>query len=983
MTALFALAMAGVASAQTATPAASTDVAKSEPTTLKEVVVTSRRKALQSATERKRNSDTVIDSIVADEAGKLPDTSITEVLQRVSGVTITRFASLSSPDQYSFEGSGIQVRGLSGVTGLLNGREIFSANQGNGLNWGDVTPELMAGVDVYKASTSDLIEGGTGGAVDLRTKMPFDYKKPELEFNITDSYGTMAKHGTPQTSILLTDRWQTPIGEFGALLDLAYAQYKYADSFIRSEPYYPTTYNGQTVYAPGGFDYGNDGFDRTRKGLYTAFQWRPTNELTIWQTDFVSNYHQTNTGGGVYADTDVAGNTLTNATFNKQGIFTSGTVAPPSGGIYPGNSNNYTPSDNTTADFSEGFIWNPTNRLKISGAFQTVISGTWAGDYGLGVGAQNNNGIPSESLNLKGSLPRDSFSNPALVTDPTQAGIDDIIWNNQKNHAQMLAGNFDVDYDLGDGFFKKVKAGVRYADRRETDDFIGTYWAAVGRGWNGDPQLTVSTAPAGDFYPYQFPNFFQKKTSVPSAYYFASQSIIQPSALASDLAAFAPGLYPNGISSLGQLQSYTTKTTTFDAYLKASFGHDKIGWLPAFTGNIGVRLVHDTSDSIGEFAYAGGTGAAPSYYFPTAAAAAAAITAEGGVANALNVPQASLPGILATQPVTQLRNGKFQSTHALPSLNVAFKPDKQWVVRIAVNQTLSPPNYYDIRAYGTGGVTTSKNPCNCNLPGIFQYYNSGSGDPELKPAVSTNEDLSVEWYPSSATTLHADVFNKSIKDLIIYNDIDESIADAYGLTPYSVGSGGVLSVLPGSAQGAADYNAGKTSTILGAEIGGRTYFDKLPGALRGFGVEANYTYIDDQSPSALAFDMNGDSIKKLPIVGLSKTNFNFTLLYDLGNWDARLAYSYRSKYLATTTGNGTTGSYSGVNYSLPVYAVGMGQLDGGIVYKVNNHLKVSLDVSNILNNVAKTEMEIFQGTFVNRSWFINDQRVVLGVHTSF
>jgi iron complex outermembrane receptor protein len=114
------------------------------------IVITGRRAALRAATERKRQSETIIDSVVADEAGKLPDQSITEVLQRVAGVTITRFAALNDPDHFSVEGSGIQVRGLSGVASRLNGREIFSANNGRALLWGDVTPELMAAVDVYK-----------------------------------------------------------------------------------------------------------------------------------------------------------------------------------------------------------------------------------------------------------------------------------------------------------------------------------------------------------------------------------------------------------------------------------------------------------------------------------------------------------------------------------------------------------------------------------------------------------------------------------------------------------------------------------------------------------------------------------------------------------------------------------------------------------------------------------------------------------------
>src|SRR5207253_1856942 len=131
----------------------------------------------QSATERKKNSDVMQDGIDGDQAGLLPDNSITEVLQRVPGVTITRFAALNDPDHFSTEGSGVQVRGMSGVAARLNGREIFSANGGGGLSWGDVTPELMAGVDVFKSSTADMIEGGTGGQINLRTKLPFDNKE--------------------------------------------------------------------------------------------------------------------------------------------------------------------------------------------------------------------------------------------------------------------------------------------------------------------------------------------------------------------------------------------------------------------------------------------------------------------------------------------------------------------------------------------------------------------------------------------------------------------------------------------------------------------------------------------------------------------------------------------------------------------------------------------------------------------------------------
>ena len=100
------------------------------------IVVTGRRRALEAADQRKKNAESIIDSVVADDAGKLPDNSITEVLQRVQGVTIVRFSSLGDPDHFAVEGSGIQVRGLSGVASRLNGREIFSSNGGRALSLG-------------------------------------------------------------------------------------------------------------------------------------------------------------------------------------------------------------------------------------------------------------------------------------------------------------------------------------------------------------------------------------------------------------------------------------------------------------------------------------------------------------------------------------------------------------------------------------------------------------------------------------------------------------------------------------------------------------------------------------------------------------------------------------------------------------------------------------------------------------------------------
>jgi iron complex outermembrane receptor protein len=77
------------------------------------VVVTGQRAALQSAQKIKQEADEIVDSIVAEDIGKLPDRSVTEVLQRVVGVTMDRTAARGDPVHYSVEGSGVIIGGLT------------------------------------------------------------------------------------------------------------------------------------------------------------------------------------------------------------------------------------------------------------------------------------------------------------------------------------------------------------------------------------------------------------------------------------------------------------------------------------------------------------------------------------------------------------------------------------------------------------------------------------------------------------------------------------------------------------------------------------------------------------------------------------------------------------------------------------------------------------------------------------------------------
>lgn len=190
-----------------------------------EVVVTGIRQSLANAQNLKRNSDTVVDAITAQDIGALPDRSVTEALQRVPGVSINRFAGNNDPDHFSVEGSGVNVRGLNFVRSEFNGRDTFSAGiGGQAINFADVPSELLGSVEVYKNATAELTEGGLAGTVNLNTRKPFDNKGFHVGGGVEANYGDFAKKWAPTGSILVSNTWDTSIGTFGLLANASYSR---------------------------------------------------------------------------------------------------------------------------------------------------------------------------------------------------------------------------------------------------------------------------------------------------------------------------------------------------------------------------------------------------------------------------------------------------------------------------------------------------------------------------------------------------------------------------------------------------------------------------------------------------------------------------------------------------------------------------------------------------------------------------------------
>lgn len=202
----------------------STSVADStEPesqTTGQEIVVTGVRASLQGAQQIKRRSTQVVDSIVAEDIGKLPDNTVSDALQRVTGIQVQRGGG---------EATTVLIRGLPRIQSLVNGREVFTGT-GRGVSLADIPAELVAGIDVYKTTTPELIEGSTSGLIDIRLRRPLDFSGMEVAGSIRGIYGDQVGKWSYIGSGLFSNRWRTAGGsEFGVLVGGSFNKRRYED----------------------------------------------------------------------------------------------------------------------------------------------------------------------------------------------------------------------------------------------------------------------------------------------------------------------------------------------------------------------------------------------------------------------------------------------------------------------------------------------------------------------------------------------------------------------------------------------------------------------------------------------------------------------------------------------------------------------------------------------------------------------------------
>jgi len=841
-----------------------------------EIVVTGFRAAFGSAQQLKRSSDSIIDTVVAEDIGKLPDNNGAEVLSRIPGVQITR--------TYD-EGSEVLVRGLPNLATTYNDRELFSTDD-RVLHWQDISAAVAAGYEVYKTATSNLVEPGLGGLINIRSRRPFEMKNTTIAGEVRGTYNDQSKTIEPAGNLIAAHSWDTSIGEIGVLVGGSYIRTKYHQALRFDGASIITntdnrSCNDSTVLGTGEFcmpDYiGNFYATGTRERPAANFmlQWRPNSELEIYAEGLWSGYRGKQ-ANDFYGQT-LRGGTLSNVVL-VNGEDRKAASLTHSGGGLPDIWRDGLQDRTDVYQGAAGFKWH-TGRATITGDFaysKSIYEATKTRVIAQLPIAPTLNADFQESGS--GVFDLDGYD----MLDPSKYTLNALYQTHLVAKGDGWQGRVDLDLDTDIGWLPKLQAGFR-ATRRTSQDNYGDRYI-----WLGVANVPLSSLPTG-----------------------ALEQVW--GAFRNDPQRFQKWLMPNGNAIIANFESLrqlavTTGTQIMAQYSWAGFEQGAIDQFstPAIQDNPSSSF-YGTENTYA--AYVQGK-----YRFDLGGIR---VEGTGGVRIAYAEGNSFVQR-------TDINPGvaKHDWLSVLPAFQARAHLSDKVLLRLAYTKTISRPGYAQV------APTVQADRVNGPFP-VSSIY---TGNPYLKPLRSTNYDASLEYYFSKHGSASLAVFYKDIWGFI----------DTYGhAEPNPTDPTNFIEIYR-------PENAGK-GRIKGAEASVQTFFDFLPAWLSGFGVQANLTYLDAKNAmpapsdygSAGAFASNGPN-KLVPLINASKWTYNLALMYEKGPISARVSYNRRSDYVDNYKRLPGNEQYSGQ------LTRAVSRLDASISYDVTKTFSVVATGNNLL-----------------------------------
>ena len=879
---------------------------------LTEIVVTGYRSSLEQAINLKRDMNSEIDTILAEDIGKFPDQNLAESLQRIPGVAITREEG---------EGRQITVRGLGPqyTRVRINGMEALTTTGGpdneGGVNrtrafdFNIFSSDLFNSLTVRKTSEASVDEGSIGATVDLNTAHPLDYGKFVLITQAKANYNDLSKNVGPQFSALISNTFAD--GTFGALASVSFAKRNYLDagaSTVRwdeaqvlktgTNPFGASPYGfasvlgtpctGTAATLPAVCQQADDALhprfprydffedSESRLGASTSLQWKP-NDANLITLDVLHSYYQETRQEQYLEQPGLSGqgNCTNPATtvsvgcisvlaenFNSQGVMTSGTFS----GVDTRVEDRY---DSLHTNFNQATL-----------AGKHTLSSRWSIDEMIGISDSRfvnpvQTTLGWDQFNQTVSYDFSSSRVPYLNFGTENVGLSGPwVLTEVRERPQATTNEFkNAEANLHFKAFDSLNfaGGLQFKEY----NFETTSFRLV----NGE-SVTAT-------------NIYAPLRAVPISSY--GQTINYGSAAgvnvpagsttiwgtpSTSLAASALGIYSNNslfaLSTAGDLgDNVAVREKDYGGYLQMNWDTRVLS--RELRGNLGVRFVETDQFSQG--------------YSST------------------------------LLPITASRN----YNDVLPAFNLAYSLRDDFLTRLAVSRDLSRPNLTDLAA--STSVTVSGT-----------QFNVKSGNPNVQPFLANAYDLSFEWYPATGTMVAVAPFYKQV----LRFTSTQTVNTVFNGNPFGVPNSLAIAAC-GSTPGCSPNATWAFSVpvnspggdVKGIEFNYEQPFRFLPSFLSNTGMQLNYTYVE----SRVKYLTGPNTFVTNELTGLSKNTAGAVLYYEDKSWSARVSGAYRSRYLTQVPGAEVGTSADGFN--------GTFNLDASIQYNINSHFRVSLEGANL------------------------------------
>lgn len=852
---------------------------------LERIVVTGIRASLESSVATKRLQDGVVDAVSAEDAGKFPDTNIAESLQRVTGVQIQR---------NNGEGRYISVRGLGPEFNnvLVNGRTLTSDTGGREFSFDLLSPDLISKALVYKTSQPFLPEGGIGSTVDIQTARPLAGRKGHSSvLNISGSYDANSGKKTPNVSGMYS--FANEARTFGVSGSLSYTDrsskqtkavndaWNYKDVSLINGDLNSTglTMADVTVkklYIPQSFGFQQEDERRKRLVAAGAVQFNPSEALKLTADALYSRLDQKN---NVIAVSDWNNPTQLGVKYNADDQITS--FLRPGSTFFANNPEIAGPGKLLGEANSNDMIVKAGDRLSTTKALglnaKWALAPEWTLEGDLS-GSRTTSNSPDMWI-VAGMVPKNgdvlTFEGTPTIqfgdslSDPTAVRAHAVAYGQIHNGDDLKEARVNLGWDHEIGVFKGLQFGLA-GSRRKVDR---TQWNSDS--WNAFSGYHVSL-PASLFTVAKLDNILGTEGAMPSSFlrfdpYAYMAYLNQPAQIAqsNDPALYGDKTkYPNGPMAIDYTKPSMWAVKEQVSSVFVDSKWEGKGW----SGNAGLRYVHVKSTSLG---------------------------ISRVLLSAVKSPN-DTTYILEYGPQTVISVDNSYN-NLLPSANLKLDLTRDLVLRLAASKTLTRPTLNQMGVSNWYG-------------GRFGDVQTGGGNPYLRPMRSTNLDASLEWYLSKTNYVSFAAFHKKVTDFLETRLVDVQLPQ-----------------FPEIAHDTRIRN-GQSGKIKGLELAGQYAFDASGSLLQGFGVAANFTYVD-----ANATREGGVAACGYP--GLSKQSYNGSVFYENSRFQARLSYNWRNNF-SVDCGGGST---------LPRTRAAYGQADASLRYNVTPSISLYADAINLNN----------------------------------